>query len=89
MTVSSGDPTFFGASLTDELWLCMTAFGCAAGSSPAWQPGAGGVLATARGQAFAERVRSGWAPSPPWGGARDPRRAGRYRRVLAPPAALL
>ncbi len=27
VTVNSDDPTFFGPSVTDELWLCMTTFG--------------------------------------------------------------
>jgi adenosine deaminase len=63
VTVNSDDPTFFGASLTDELSLCMTAFG--------FTPRELAGLAEHAAQAtfldggararLAERVRSGWA----------------------------
>jgi adenosine deaminase len=63
VTVNSDDPTFFGASLTDELWLCMTAFdftprelaGLAADAAQAT------FLDGAARARLTERVRSGWA----------------------------
>ena len=63
VTVNSDDPTFFGASMTDELWLCMTAFGftpreLAGLAEHAAQATFLDGAARAR---LAERVRSGWA----------------------------
>ena len=72
VTVNSDDPTFFGASMTDELWLCMTA---SASRRRAGRPD------RACGQA-----RSSTAPRGPARGA-CPIGLGRPRRLYrAPPA---
>jgi adenosine deaminase len=63
VTVNSDDPTFFGASLTDELWLCMTAFGFTPRelAGLAERAAQATFLDGAARARLAERVRSGWA----------------------------
>ena len=69
VTVNSDDPTFFGASVSDELELCLTAFGFTprelAGMA---EHAAQATFLDGPEQArLRARVRSGWAALAQWG----------------------
>jgi len=63
VTVNSDDPTFFGASVLDELELCLTTLGFAPGELAVLTANAADAAfldATAR-ERLRARIRSGWA----------------------------
>ena len=63
VTVNSDDPTFFGASVLDELELCLTTLGFAPGERAVLTTYAadGAFLEGAARERLRSRVRSGWA----------------------------
>ena len=63
VTVNSDDPTFFGASVTDELLLCLTTLGFSPRELAvmAGHAARAAFLEEAAREELRARVRSGWA----------------------------
>jgi adenosine deaminase len=76
VTVNSDDPTFFGASVTDELLLCLTTLGFSPRELAVMAEHAAqaAFLGGAAREQLQARVRSGWAPLAGAEGASTPSR---------------